>query len=347
MNPSIKLFLKNVALFLIPLYILLGVYIICDPFKVIFPYESFYKSGEPPYVTSNRCYTSTATFDRYRKSNKYDSYIFGNSRSIFYEVDDWKKHIGEDASCFHFDGSSETLYAIDQKIKYINNKHQPFKNALFVLDYETLSTTIPLESHLFAVAPQLTGYRNWFTFHAAFIKAFLSPRFLCSYIDFRINREVKEYMKKGNLLDDRPIYYDLSTNEEKYLHFEKLIAEDKYYTETKKAVFYNRDTTEHYSPPAIGDKQLEILSGIQEILKKNNTNYKLVISPLYNQKKLNPADLKILREIFGENNVSDFSGINELTGDYRNYYEASHYRPHVARKVMECSYALKPVNSDR
>ena len=36
--------------------------------------------------------------------------------------------------------------------------------------------------------------------------------------------------------------------------------------------------------------------------------------------KLNESDLIYLKDTFGEDNVFDFSGINEFTNDYRNYY---------------------------
>jgi len=40
----------------------------------------------------------------------------------------------------------------------------------------------------------------------------------------------------------------------------------------------------------------------------------------------------------GKKNVYDFSGKNKLTTPIGNYYETSHYRPHVANKIMELIY---------
>jgi hypothetical protein len=62
------------------------------------------------------------------------------------------------------------------------------------------------------------------------------------------------------------------------------------------------------------------------------------VSPLYDQLKLNPQDKEKLDSIFGKHNVFDFSGINEFTKDSLNYYEASHYRPHVAKRLLEIIY---------
>ena len=41
---------------------------------------------------------------------------------------------------------------------------------------------------------------------------------------------------------------------------------------------------------------------------------------------------------FGKENVYDFSGINEFTEDYHNYYEAGHYRPLLGNKLLERIY---------
>ena len=57
--------------------------------------------------------------------------------------------------------------------------------------------------------------------------------------------------------------------------------------------------------------------------------------PLY------PEDEKALRAIFGDDCVFNFSGINKWTTDYHNYYEVSHYRPHVASEIMDSIYSGK------
>ena len=81
-----------------------------------------------------------------------------------------------------------------------------------------------------------------------------------------------------------------------------------------------------------------MLQEIKSIFDKHNTNYRLVISPLYNQIKFNLTDLNVLNSIFGRNFVCDFSGIKELTKPKTNYYEFSHYRPKVGEQIMQRIY---------
>ena len=43
--------------------------------------------------------------------------------------------------------------------------------------------------------------------------------------------------------------------------------------------------------------------------------------------------------IFGENNVHDFSGISKITNNYKNYYENSHYRTNVTKDILKTVYS--------
>jgi hypothetical protein len=339
-NQYIFTFLKKLGFFALPFVGFFIIYLLVDPFKVIRDYPSFYKSGYPSYIALNRDYVSTTTFDKYYLTNNYNSFILGNSRSIFYEVKDWKPHLNSSQSCFHFDASGENLYGIYKKVKYLNNKVPNIDNALLILDYDTLSGTEPHnEGHLFIISPQLENGKNFFQFHLEFLKAFSNPRFLFAFIDFNLFGKVKNYMKTANLFDDRPFFYELISNEIRFQYFESMIDKDEnLYYGPRNHIFYERTGKIKYSPPCIRDKQKVYLEKIKNIFHKHKTNYKIIISPLYDQIGLNRDDVKSLCRIFGTENVYDFSGINEFTNNYRNYYETSHYRPHVTCKIIKEIY---------
>ena len=82
-----------------------------------------------------------------------------------------------------------------------------------------------------------------------------------------------------------------------------------------------------------------------EVFQAHHTNCKIIISPEYKQIRINPSDVTELKKIFGEENVFDFSGINEYTNDIRNYYEGSHYRPCLGRRLLDIVYGKKNENS--
>ena len=332
-----KRFLAKLLIFLSPFLVVVALYFIKDPFKVLYHYKSYYENGKPLYIVVNRDYVSKETFDNNYPKYNYDSYIFGNSRSGFYQVSEWQKHINS-VNTFHFDASGESVYGIEKKLQYLDDKGAGILNALFIMDAEILSQAENNKTYLYIKHPELSG-QSRLSYQFYFFKSYLDPAFLCAYLDFTITGKVKPYMKEGNTIDDRILDYDLQHNEMYLGQFDEVILRnpDSFYL-ARKDIFYNRDTMNHHSPPVIKEKQLILLNRIKQILSIHHTNYKIVISPLYDQKKLNELDRQQLVKIFGSGNVFDFSGVNEITGNIRNYYEDSHYLPAVANKIMDSIY---------
>jgi hypothetical protein len=316
----------------LPLMVILGFYTWFDPFGVLWPHQNYYATGRQ-HVTLNRDYVSLETFKRNSASYGYDSFIFGNSRSIFYEWKDWAQYIGSE-KIFHFDASSESLLGINLKLKYLD-KRSAISNCLIVLDCNTLATVTNQSDHLFAKHYALSG-ENRLSFHWKFLKVFLDRNFLVAYLDLKLRHRFRPYM--ADVLEARVWDYDPQHNELS-LHstVEKEISEGQYFT-AKRNTFSPREGEARFSPEVIGPVQLRLLSEIEEILLRHRTNYRLVVSPLYNQVSLARQDLDILRSIFGANRVFDFSGVNELTSPIENYYEESHYRPIVSRAIIRSIY---------
>ena len=78
---------------------------------------------------------------------------------------------------------------------------------------------------------------------------------------------------------------------------------------------------------------------MQRTFAKHRTRLRVIVSPLFGQVSLADADRRELEHIFGRDRVFDHSGVNRFTADSRNFYEESHYRPHVARELLELAYA--------
>jgi len=321
---------------------LVSIYFVLDPFKVIKDYESFYEPLNKDYVVLNKDFVSTSTYIKNKDLLNYDSFIFGSSASIFYEIIEWKKHLNADASCFHFDASDESLFGIDKKIELITQKGNVMKNVLLILDARNLVQDKPNpNSHLFMISPELVDYSNFINFHSSFIKIFcLNPLFLVTYINYKTNGKLMPNMSMTRFLDNRIMNYDKKTNEMRFEYFENLAKNGKYYNPTRLSWFNNRDTIfQKYSDKVILKNQKIILNNILSNLEKNNTNYKLIINPKYDQIKINQKDIEYLKTIFGKENVFDFSGINEITNNYENYYDVGHYRPKVAKEIIEKIYS--------
>lgn len=345
-----KSFLKKVLKFgfigSIPFFLILASYFYYDPFKVLYNYESYYSSDEQVRVYLDQDYVSTSTFLNKKEKYNYNSFILGNSRSIFYQSNYWKKYIGDNSSCFHFDASGESLFGIQKKIELIDKEEESIDNMLLILDYETLKNDQPNEGHLAIISPALVNNSNFIEFHYTFISTYYNLKFLRAYLDFKFSNEMKQYMKEGFLLDDRPRFYDSVSNEIRFDHYEEQIKNGEFYTKERMKVFYERNSEVEIDSICISENQIKMLTKMAKIIRKHNTNLKIIINPLYNQKELNSSDISKLNEIFGEDNIFDFSGKNNITEDYTNYYESSHYRPHIANRIMDIIYSSETINLD-
>lgn len=335
-----KNFLINLARFaLVPAILLIVwvfIYVLMDPFKVIGHYESFYDNNAKAHIIYNQDYVSTQTFDNNYKKQSYNSFIFGNSRSMFYQISDWKRYIGNNNRGFHFDASGEALYAMHKKILYVDKKNVKINHALIILDFDLLKRDKPNEGPLFLISPQLVNNKNLLSFHFTYFRSFTYPSFFLPVIYYKLTDNIPPFMKEA--LDYKQRRVDPISNELQFELFEKMIKEGKYYTKERLTHFYKRAGVLAYYPPSISSAQKSMLIEIKEIFLKHHTKYKIIISPLYDQVKFNQSDLEYLKSLFGEENVFDYSGINDITQNHTNYYESSHYRPIVARKILDDIY---------
>ncbi len=339
---DISRFICRMMLFCSPLIVVAAAYVWFDPFKLVWSYDAFYPRHRTSGIGLNAGYVSTANFDRHRGEMHYDSFIFGNSRSVYYEVEDWLPHLPVGSVPYHFDASAETIMGIERKVRYISGCGEKLRNALFVIDASVLARTTPLSGHLYSMPPQLDEYRNFIKFHADFFGVFLNPKFAFAVADYSLSGKVRNYMLQSNMLSDEDFDYDYRYNECRNTLYERQIAYGEYFDSRRVAVFAGVQHPDSVSQPVIGVVQTELLQSIKHVLAAQGTDYRVVISPLYDQIRINPADLAVLESIFGAERVFDFSGQNAYNADFHNYYEQSHYRPVVARDVMSKIYTHKP-----
>lgn len=335
-----KQFVKNWLLFLIPFFLLLICYFIFDPFKVIWSYDNYYVNGDG---VINRDYVSTTTYINKKDSFHYDSFIFGNSRSMFYKVDDWKKYIDSTSICYHFSESGGSVNGLLKKLELIDNYNEKIRNALIIVDYDLLSQT-QREGRLFLTAPQLVDNQNLLTFHIEHIKAWFDIKFLYYWTYYHIYKKytpnMRHYIEKGN----NYTYYDNITNEEPFTEEDSLIKKGLFYNESRMRLFSHAQFPDSIYPQAINEERKKLLYQVHSLFTKHHTKYKIIINPLYFQIRINPNDYNCLCDVFGKNNVYDFSGVNKWTSDFHNYYEPSHYTPQVSNEIMDSIYSNRNNN---
>ena len=332
MNNDLKKYIKKTLLFTIPFIGFVFLYIYLDPFLVIGHYNNYYEARKG-HLSLNHGLVGTRNLDNHYDQYRWNSFLFGNSRARYWRIEDWEKALGPGNIGYHYDAHSETLFGITKKIQYLDTKGVDIKNALLVIDKSVLRETKSSDVHVFIVPPELVNNSNLLKFHYVNFSAFADYNFLKTYW------EKEDSISTEQLVTGEYFDYDYSKNEITQNRIESLIEQGEYYTQDLyQRIFEGKQYPNYPSRVYIESKQLELLNEISRIFKKHNTQCKIVISPLYEQSKINAQDIETLKSIFGEGNVFDYSGANDYTNDYHNYYEGSHYRPLITKQLIKEIY---------
>lgn len=327
-------FAKTLALFCLPLVVLLGTYVCMDPFKVIWHYDNYYPTGKSDGISLNPAFVGTQNYLNHRAEQHYDSFIFGNSRSMYYPIAEWKQLLPEESRCYHFDAAAESLQGIWEKVRLIDRQGDTLRNVLIVADADVLTRLQSLHWHLCETAPALTGYQNWASFHWYNLRAFLNLRYMCALLDYKMFHTLRPYMLENNLLSEDLFCYDPITNECNFQPMEQMIEAGTYYTPERIKVFDGVQHPDSTSSPILTSRHQVVLDSIAAVFRRHDTQCRIIISPLYNQIRISTSDLQLLQEKLHPLSLHDFSGPNQWNADYHNYFEASHYRTHVAAEVL-------------
>lgn len=334
-NFNMKKFITNICLkYILPIIFLLIISIYWDPFKVFFSYEDFYTNN---LITPNR---ENICFKLLQKNpNNISNFIIGSSRSLAYNTTYWCKKIQQpNKTCFHYDGINLGLFRASNAIKYLSKKHK-IKNLLLIVDIESFSETKNPDGHLRIQPPSLTN-ESKFLYYLTFLKASIDPKFMFYNIIYKITGKYYDFMGRHIRKSKNFHKSNNSTGDIIWHGYDQAIKSDSisYYASLKsKGTFYKRKNKDQ-SKPLIYLAQINLLNEINNIVKKNNIDLKIVISPLYNQVTFNEKDKFFLINLFGNENVFDFSGKNKYTNKHTNYYESSHYKPYVANQIMDYIY---------
>jgi len=320
-----------VLLGLVPIIIIGVDYVYSDPFKIIYkPYDI---NNE---LVLQRDLETTEKFLKNKNNYRYNSFIFGSSRSQALRPSIWKSKLRRDDLPFSFDSHGETIFGITNKIIFLDSIGIKIDNAIILLCRDlTFSGTSNNNQYLYISHPTISG-ESFLYYNLVLFERYMNIDFLIKYFTYRITGKYKPFMK--NVIKDNSIVSDSISNEIKMIEYDRKIFErgEKYYLE-KKNIFYNRESERVDSETQINEKIFLMLKSIQKIFEKHKTNYKIVISPLYEQVKYSSHDLKMLEELFGDS-LYDFSGRNTFTESFFNYYEESHFRPFIGDSIINVLY---------
>ena len=332
-----KQFLKRLFYFFIiafiPLLLATVGYFTYDPFNVLKPRSNYYNLS----VVTNRDFISTEMFVKNNPIYHYNAFIFGSSRTLGYAPMSWKKHLPANAVPYVFDASGESVYGIFKKLEFLQRNNIPIKYALIVLDRDlSFDNNKNHKGHLLIKHP-LTSQESSFDFYMEFYKAYLNPKFFFNFYNYRFTGKYKPFMK--GYIENRNVIFDSITNQIILKDEDKAILTDpKKYYKDRMGSLENMRPERTDEMRRIQKKELAFLQGIKEILAAEKTNYKVVISPIYDQTKLNKYDDSILASLF-QDRYYNFSGKNKFTDNITNYYEANHFTPRAGDSLLKTIYS--------
>ena len=328
------IYVKSLLLFL-PLLIILLSFLFLDPFGIVYLKNSAYEtSGD---------YQTTKLYLNNTKQVNYNSFIFGNSKTLAFRSEDWKRHVQGDF--YKFGAPGESIFNIYNKIKLIEKEGDTLKNALLVIDLAMINNYMNKSPYLQGPVYKHHPYtqdESWLTFYGSFFKYYLTDGFFVKVIkeSFLATPAVVE---KTDFLKTQDSF-DPSTTEFYLSALEKEIQDKGFfsYYQNHASEFKTtptRTNSEHLPNLNEGDKNH--LFEIKQVFDNHHCNYKLIIGPVLNGPAFPKNILNDLKNIFGAASVYDYSNTIRISRDSSYYYEQSHYRPIAGALILDEIYSSK------
>lgn len=320
--------LVRILIFLSPFWAIMVLYLIDDPFMALHRYQTY---DAPTRLNEN--IVEWGIYQNARDAHRpFNSFILGNSCTMAFRCADWEHYLPKGSRAVRLFGNAESLAAIDAKLKALNKDKANIGNVLIILDVTAMDKD-QLKSGFEYILPAEVSGRSQLLTQFDLLRAFFRPDFLYAYLRYKVSGKIDENSKfmnpYGRVRDSR--------NNDCLNPRERMIAKEgeRYWEDIKQKAALRKTSV---APPYIYAPQAEVLRSIASQLKRHQTSYRFIISPDFNEVKLNPKDKLALEAIFGKQNVFDFSGKNAYSIDYHNFYESSHYRPCLGRQLLKVIY---------
>ncbi|MCB9426766.1 MAG: hypothetical protein H6584_07025 [Flavobacteriales bacterium] len=317
-----KKFTRILLFFLIPVFTTLGLIVsynyILDPYGVI--KEDFSSVTIEP---NQRCIKEKLIIEH---PNQFDSFLMGSSRVGYIDIsplqsehDAWYNMSYSEAV------ASEHLYDLKLFLKY----NVKIKNILIGVDNITYS--VEPSRHL-NEAPR-KPYIN--RFNPLIDYLVLLPK-------YSLYKEILEERK-----NETPMTYDIHATGGVYIKKAKAYIDrdieawinDKRFTKPSILPYYTNRV----------DKTILEIAEIIAICKQNGINYTFFTNPVHIITYSN-LDLDLyynfIKQLSSLTDFYDFSGVNSITTNNYNYYETSHYRPHIGSLMIKHIFDGLPPTED-
>ena len=324
-------YLKTILLAL-PFALVIAFYVWVDPFMVIRNYNDY----DSPIVMQSEGTVGWKKYKMFRHIRHYDSFIMGSSCTKAFNTADWLQYIN--GSPFRFFGNAEGLADMCLKLEALDRQPgQKIRNLLIVGEVDFLSRGLPQKGATYSVPPEVSG-QSWIAYQTTHLQAFFALKFLKKYLRYRVTHRYTDDMNgvinnhgrlRTRFTNDAIPYAEplIHKQGERFWQTPEWLsarAENYVFTERKPVIFH---------------AQLACLLRIKRICDKHHTNLKIAIGPAYKTGAVNHTDIELLKKIFGQYNVVDYSDRAHIAfTDYHYFSDPAHYRNRVGRLILHDLY---------
>ncbi|MBN1186776.1 MAG: hypothetical protein JXB49_31145 [Bacteroidales bacterium] len=332
-------FFQNILRFIaFPFLVLI---IIIVPYIIADPYMDFGAKKDYSWKYDFQRLGDLSTKKLLNSKNKYNSFILGSSRTVSLYACYLNKVI-PNSSFFHYANWGEKIEGIKNKLELLDTLGYEISNAVIYIDADnTFLGEGKIDSDHYLITKQ-KRYRAIISHFKSFYK--------------HINIDKIKILLGYKKIEGQPYWNsDPATNDPKHRcnehvlsvyskvdRSDSLIAIIDSLKET--GILYKRPAEQTFFENQISDSEKEMVNRIKDILNKHSSNYYIVITPLYDQKKFSFDDQTILQELFGER-LFDFSGINRFTNDEYNYPDMMHFQPYISKFMIDSILQPKTANN--
>ena len=296
-------------------------------------YEDFGKHQNYSWTYHFQQLGDIATKKLLHSNKKYNSFIFGSSRTIGVYACYLQTKI-PNSIFFHYGNFQESIGGIYEKLKLIDSLGYSIDNAIIYFDTDF---TFLKDGNCRPSDHYLLNHQSKMHYRIGHIETFFSV------IDLN---KLKILVGQKPDEDIFPNWHsDLYTNDCNHQCSDSIIKSYSNVLNSKEFIrkmdslkligfLHKRPDKQTFSDDQISIAELQYLIGIKKIFEKHSTNFKIIITPLYNQIKFSSNDMKILTQNFN-GHLYDFSGINAITENIYNYPDRSHFQPYISKNILD------------
>ena len=329
MKKTSHLFVIKCLLLALPFFVLIAVYVVNDPYMVIYKYNKYDNS----YLFPDESYVGWRTYMKNRDKQHFNTFIMGNSCTMAFKCSSIERILGNGTHAIRLFGNNERLSSVYLKLKALEKYHAKLDHVLIISDASMLMNTALAPSAQYILPPEMTGDGNLY-FQSVFFQSFMDPNTVIKYLDFSLFHHYRKSMQ--GLINPYGQVRNPVNCEAENPHDKEIASEGDSYWKINKDFFYKQ--TPRMGDKIIGPSQMVLLRQIKAICMRNHCDLEFIIGPEYDQTKLNPSDIASLESVFGTSHVFDYSGVNSFTNDVRNYYDKAHFRTTVGDSILRAVY---------